>query len=110
MRNIPWTRDEVIAQLKNWDRAKRPMRLLFSNEGLSLCIPCNIRFLEGDDLVILLGGNAEIIGRFLVVGNSFPKAVPLLDASEELRWKLDFFLGVEFKLPCGIVGLYEVAQ
>src|SRR5271170_3607423 len=106
MRNIPSSRAEVFAQLSKWDEAKSPIKALFSGDGFNFCIPCSVRFLSGDGRVILQDGTGEMLGSFLVIGDSFPKSEPLLDASEDVRWKLEFFLGIEFTVSCGTVGLY----
>jgi|SRR5271170_2145998 len=110
MRKSFSSRDEAIAQLKKWRDANSTIKVLFTGDSLHLAVTGRVTVFEGEDKVVITDPAAAVVGTFPILGERFDRCEPLVDAPEELRFRVDFFLGLEFKLPCGTVTLYEVAE
>jgi hypothetical protein len=106
--------EEAISQLKKWEAAKSPIKALFTGEGIVMSSSGRVllRFDRANNAFVNLVDESQPpkpILSFPLFGDRFERAEPLLDkGAEGLSW--DFLLCLEFPVPCGKVGLYEVAE
>jgi hypothetical protein len=100
----------VEDQLCSWEERSSKITALFSGAGLSICVPGFVKMLRGENKLCLVDEHERLLMALPLSGLAPLRFEPLLDAPEELVWKIDFIVGVEFVTPCGTLGLYETAD
>ena len=105
---------EVIALLNKWRDAKATVKALFMERDLMFSVTGKVMIFPNESKVHIVESVSadapKILASFSIVGDEFWSQEPLLDASEDKRWKFDFFVGVSFPAFCGSVSLYELAD
>jgi len=102
--------EEAIAVLNAWVDANAKIRASFSSSGVILTVEGRLRFLDGTLTMIDEAGKKVALSiplGMMVARESFE---PLLDAPEEVRFKMDFFRALAFRVPCGDIDFFELAE
>jgi hypothetical protein len=105
---------EAIKLLNKWQDAKSTVKALFMERDLMFSVTGKVMILPNESKVyVVVDPSVEIpkiLVSFPVVGDEFWQTEPLLDASDDERWEMDFFVGISFPVFCGSVTLYELAE
>jgi hypothetical protein len=112
MRNKFSSRSEAISDLKRWRDAKSSIKALFMEAGLMIRVTGNVLLFPEEDEVLIVDktDSSLTLASFPILGNAFSRTEPLLDLPENTRWRVGFFVGISFPLPCGTIVLYEIAD
>ena len=102
----------VDDQLRLWQQRSSKLKALFSGDGIDMSVSGILRLIAKGNALILVDEKEESLLLSLSLDNVLSSKIcePLVDAPEELRWKIDFLIGVAFNLPCGFFGLFETAD
>ncbi len=108
------SREEAMARLRKWSAAKAPIKASFVGRGLMFNATGRI-VLDADESKLWVVTGDEDNPRMalaLSLGTAVPCETfePLLDAPEDVRWQMDFFIAEAFELPCGNLDFREMAE
>jgi len=109
------SREEAIARLRKWEAAKAPIKASFVGNGLSFNVTGRVVFSKDESILWLVvedGSEAGHVALSLSLKAARPCETfePLLDAPEDLKWKMDFIVAEAFDVPCGNLDFREMAE
>jgi hypothetical protein len=104
--------DEQLAkkQLAKWLATKPApkLRASFASDGITL-FAFGTPSLRGGELYLVDESSGKHSLTLLMASAKLIRKIePLLDAPDEHKFRMDFFAAVEFSLPHGTLGLFEI--
>jgi len=108
------SREQAMLQLRKWVDAKAQIRACLFASGICTISTGRLLF-NADNSVLWLAsvkGGEEVVTLALTLAFAVPceHVEPLLDAPEEMRWKLDFVAAEAFRLPEAYLDLLEIGS
>ena len=96
-------------QIEKWVAAKSKIRASFIGNGVAAISEGHLVF-SGDKTKLWLTDESEKVIWIVFPDRALPceRLEPLLDAPEEMLWKLDLLVAVSLRTPCGYVDFFEI--